>query len=135
MNDPVLLYDGTCGFCAESVRFVLRHDTRASLRFAALQSDFGRDVVARHPEVRGLDSMIWVERPASNAEQVLARSDAALRIAEYLGGFWTSLLAGRLVPRVVRDGAYDLVARHRHRLTGNNECLVPSPDNRERFID
>ena len=39
---PVLLYDGTCGFCAESVQLVLRHDRRGALQFAALDSSFGR---------------------------------------------------------------------------------------------
>ena len=28
MSDPVLLYDGACGFCAESVQLVLRHEGR-----------------------------------------------------------------------------------------------------------
>ena len=48
---PVLLYDGTCGFCAESVQLVLRHDRRGALQFAALDSSFGRAVLARHPEI------------------------------------------------------------------------------------
>ena len=35
-DHPILLYDGTCGFCAESLQLVLRHDRRRTLRFAAL---------------------------------------------------------------------------------------------------
>ena len=134
---PVLLYDGTCGFCAESVQLVLRHDRRGSLRFAALQGAFGRAVRSRHPELDGVDSMVWVD-PAQDgrSEQALVRSDAALRVARYLGGpFHLARVAG-LLPRSVRDTAYALVARHRHRLTpGGPRCLVPPPDVRERFLD
>lgn len=132
---PVLLYDGTCGFCAESVQLVLRHDRRRTLRFASLQGPFGRSVLERHPELEGVDSIVWVE-PAGAGERVLVRSDAALRIAGYLGGWWRLARVGSAVPRVVRDAAYDTVARHRHRLLGSGpSCLIPSPDDRDRFLD
>lgn len=134
---PVLLYDGVCGFCAESVRLILRHERQHTLLFAALQSPLGMAVRARHPDLAGVDTMIWVE-PASNGagERVLVRSDAALRIARYLGGIWSLAAPARLLPRVLRDRAYDLVARHRHRISGSFEtCVVPSPGERGRFLD
>jgi predicted DCC family thiol-disulfide oxidoreductase YuxK len=134
-----LLYDGTCGFCADSVRFVLRHDRRGTLRFAALQSSFGQRAVERHPQLRTVDSMVWIDqfdRSSATAvcERVSVRSDAALRVVEYLGGWWTIARIIRFVPRPMRDAAYDLVARHRHRL-GREDCLVPSAEQRRRFID
>ena len=135
--DPVMLYDGTCGFCAESVQLVLRHDRKRTLRFAALQGAFGRDVRARHPELEGVDSVVWVEPPAEGRpETVLVRSDAALRVARYLGGPFHLARAAKVLPRRVRDTAYGLVARHRHRLaSGGPSCLIPPPDVRERFLD
>ncbi len=134
---PVLLYDGDCGFCAESVQLVLRHDRSGTLRFARLQGDLGTAVRARHPELQGVDSMVWVEPvPGRDQPRVLVRSDAALRIARYLGGWWRLAGAARLLPRRLRDGAYDLVARHRHRLLGDGRsCLVPGVEVRERFLD
>ena len=134
---PVLLYDGSCGFCAESVQLVLRHDRRGTLRFAALDGAFGRQVRGRHPELDGIDSVVWVD-PADDArpEQVLVRSDAALRVARYLGGPFRLARVAGLLPRSVRDAAYALVARHRHRLTGGGpRCLIPPPEVRERFLD
>jgi predicted DCC family thiol-disulfide oxidoreductase YuxK len=134
---PVLLYDGTCGFCAASVQLVLRHDRWGTLRFAALQGEFGAAVRARHPELRGVDSIVWLDAPgATGRDRVLVRSDAALRAARYLGGWWRVALTGRVVPRPIRDAAYDLIARHRHSLPGTGPaCLVPSPEVRERFLD
>jgi predicted DCC family thiol-disulfide oxidoreductase YuxK len=134
---PVLLYDGTCGFCASSVRLVLRHDRRRVLRFAALDGPFGRQVRERHPELAGVDSVVWVDPPGEGRpERVLLRSDAALRVARYLGGPFHLARVAALLPRPVRDTAYALVARHRHRLTGGGpRCLVPPPEVRERFLD
>ena len=133
---PVLLYDGTCGFCAESVQLILRHDRRGALRFAPLEGTFGRSVRARHPAVADVDSMMWVDPPrGGRPERVFIRSTAGLRIAAYLGGVWRVALLGWLLPRVLRDGLYDFVARHRHQLTGSREvCVVPSPVTRDRFL-
>jgi predicted DCC family thiol-disulfide oxidoreductase YuxK len=133
----VLLYDGTCGFCAGSVRFLLRHDRRGTLRFASLQGAYGAGVRSRHPELAGIDSMVWVEPAAAgDAERVSVRSAAALRIARYLGGIWSVALAAAIVPRGWLDRAYDLMARHRHQLPGASDtCLVPAPEVRARFLD
>jgi predicted DCC family thiol-disulfide oxidoreductase YuxK len=137
LTGPVLLYDGTCGFCADSVQLVLRHDRRKDLRFAPLQGPLGALVRERHPELDGVDSMVWVEPGVAGVPAgVLTRSDAGLRIARYLGGWWRLAGAARLLPRPLRDAAYDLVARHRHRLrSGGPACLVPRPEDRARFLD
>lgn len=133
---PVLLYDGACGFCGTAVRLVLRHDRRGTLRFAALGGAYARAVVGRHPELEGSDSMVWLEPPAGGLpERVLVRSAAALRVARYLGGPWRLLLAGWLAPRPLRDALYDLVARHRHRLSGAAACVVPDAAQRARFLE
>ena len=132
---PVLVYDGTCGFCAESVQLVLRHDRRCTLRFAALQGEFGQHIRQQHPELDGVDSIIWVDPPVDGA-RVFVRSDAALRVARYLGGWWRLALVFLPLPRALRDAGYNLIARHRHRLAGSGpSCLVPGPEVRERFLD
>ena len=133
-NAPLLLYDGTCGFCAASVQFVLRHERQHGLRFAPLQSEIGDAIRARHPGLAGVDSMIWIE-PTATSERVLTRSAAALRVARYIGGPWRALALAAIVPRPIRDAVYDLIARHRHRLVGDAEqCYLPPPAARARFL-
>lgn len=133
----MLLYDGTCGFCADSVQLVLRHDRRGTLRFAALQGAFGQAVRGRHPELSRADTVVWVEPAARGRdERVLLRSDAALKVAGYLGGWFQLARVAAVLPRALRDAGYDLVARHRHQLSGDGpSCLVPGPEVRERFLD
>jgi predicted DCC family thiol-disulfide oxidoreductase YuxK len=136
LNAPLLLYDGQCGFCAAAVQFILRHEREHSLLFAALDSEAGTGIRDHHVEVIGIDSMIWVEpSDGSNSPKVLVRSAAALRIASYLGGPWRVAAVGWVVPRVARDAAYDLVARHRHRLIRRpQQCFLPTPSAMCRFI-
>lgn len=131
---PLLLYDGVCGFCNGAVQFILARDRTGTMRFTPLQSDVGEAVKARHAFLRDVDSVVFLEREGDD-ERVYVRSAAALKVAEYLGGPWRALLAFRILPAVVRDGAYDLFARYRYRFFGKAEaCMIPSRDVRSRFI-
>jgi predicted DCC family thiol-disulfide oxidoreductase YuxK len=135
-SHPVLLYDGQCGFCNRSVQTILKHDSQKTLLFAALQSDYGKSIVTRHPELQGVDSLVFVEPLAPpDFEQVFVRSDAALRVARYLGGLWYLALAAYVIPRPVRDFVYDQFAKRRYQWFGKyDNCLLPPPEVRERFL-
>ena len=133
---PVFYYDGECGVCSRSVELVLRHDRRGTLRFASLRGDFGAALVARHQELRGVDSMFWVDSgPGGNEERILMRSEAVLAVARYLGGWWRLALAARVIPRALRDAAYAWFARRRWRFGKPEACRVPTPAERSRFLD
>ena len=132
---PVLLYDGACGLCDATVRFVVGRDRRRTLRFAPLDGTFAAGVHAEHPELAGVDSVVWYDPSAPEAGRVATHSEAMLRVARYLGGGWRALGLLRPVPRAVRDAAYRLVARHRHRIFRAPEsCLVPPRGEEERFL-
>jgi predicted DCC family thiol-disulfide oxidoreductase YuxK len=133
-DTPVLLYDGDCGFCAGSVQFVLRHEppsARSALRFAPLQSAFGEGVRAAVPMLAQVDSVVWHD---PRTGRTLVRSDAALAVLRHLGGAWRVLaVLGGLVPRLLRDGLYDAIARRRFALAAR-ACLLPHGDQRARFL-
>lgn len=118
------------------MRLVLRHDRCGTLRFASLQGAFAAALIPRHPELVSLDSLVWVEPVPGGGERVLVRSAAVLRAAAYLGSWWRVFLAAWAVPRALRDAAYDLLARHRHRILGaDGRCFLPPPAQRARFLD
>lgn len=118
------------------MQFILRHERRHTLQFAALDSEIGRRIRSRHPELAAVDSMIWVEGQGGRSERLLIRSAAGLRVARYLGGPWQMAALAYLVPRPIRDAVYDVIARHRHRLArGPEQCYIPPPAVRARFLD
>ena len=134
---PVLLYDGACGFCAGCVQFVLKREPparRDHLRFAALQGTVGSLVRQRHPELASIDSVVWYEPMPDGGSRVRVRSSAALAALSHVGSYWRIIAAlGALVPRALRDSIYDLVGRKRFELASPS-CLLPSPDERQRFL-
>ena len=135
MSDPdsaVLLYDGSCGFCSASVQFVLKHDRKATLRFASLQGEFGRGVVERHPTLATVNSVVWCDEAH---DEIKTQSAAAVRVCRYLGGAWQLLAVAAVLPAWMRDPLYGLVANHRHRLIlSSQKCLVPPPEQSQRFL-
>jgi predicted DCC family thiol-disulfide oxidoreductase YuxK len=133
MPTPILLFDGECGLCNRVVQRILQADRKGTLRFASLQGRFARDLIARHPELSGVDSMAWVE-PHGAGERVLIRSEAALRVADYLGFPWRAMTVARLIPRPLRDWGYDWVARRRHRWFPRvPACSIPAAESRDLF--
>ena len=134
---PVLLYDGVCAVCNKSVQTILKHDRHGTMRFAALQSDYGVAAIERHPELRSVDSVILLDRAGvAGSELAFARSTAALKVASYLGGVWKLFLIAYILPRPLRDSLYDFVARNRYKVFGKHEsCMLPPPDSRARFLD
>jgi predicted DCC family thiol-disulfide oxidoreductase YuxK len=130
-NGPVVLFDGTCGLCDRAVDFLIRHDHRRRLRFAALQSEVGARLAAEAGIRRDEDTLILVEDGRS-----YIRSAAVLRAAGHLGAPWRFAAWLRVVPRAARDAAYRLVARNRHRWFGRRAtCRVPTAADRERFLE
>lgn len=133
----VILYDGTCGFCSAVVRFVLRRDPAGIFRFAKLQGELAREALERHGKrAEDLDTVYLIDNYGTTEEKVLTRSRAALACASRLGFPWPALGALRILPTRLLDACYDLFAKHRHKVFGRiEECTLPDPSVRERFLD
>src|SRR4029453_1445664 len=96
---PIVLFDGVCNLCNGSVQFLLKRDPEGRLRFASLQSDAGRSLMAKD-RLAGdsLSSVLLIEDG-----RVWQESSAALRIARRLPGAWKLLRVFAAVPRPLRD--------------------------------
>jgi predicted DCC family thiol-disulfide oxidoreductase YuxK len=131
-DHPVLLFDGVCNLCNGVVQFLLARDAEGRFRFASLQSDAGRRLLdAYDVPADGLDTVVLLE-----GDEWYTKSDAAIRVAELLGGAYALAAALRVVPRPLRDAGYDLVAASRYRVFGRrDQCMVPSSDVSDRFLD
>lgn len=128
-----ILFDGVCNLCNGFVQFVIRHDPRGHYRFAALQSELGRALLAAHGQVApasGPESVVLLE-----GGRFYSHSAAVLRIAGQLGGVWRLAAVGWLLPARWRDALYRYVARHRYQWFGRQEsCWLPTPELRARFL-
>jgi predicted DCC family thiol-disulfide oxidoreductase YuxK len=137
MSNPIVLYDGVCGLCNRLVQFLLKHDRHDRLRFASLQSDFASEMLTNHgANPHDLNTVYVVVNAGEKGERLLARSDAILTLGKEIGGIWSVAVLGKILPRVLRDAFYNLVARNRYRVFGKHEsCMMPEGRYRWKFMD
>ena len=128
---PLVLYDGTCGLCARSVRWILRHENDRELKFAPLQGETAEAMRARFPNIpTSIDTVVYVD-----GEHAHLRSKAFLHMSRHFKRPWRWLHGLRWIPAFILDLGYRLVAATRYKLFGKvDSCELPSPENRARFM-
>ena len=131
-DGPIVLFDTDCVLCSAAVSFIIARERAPTLRFAGAWSVQGAALATQHGlsrEALGRSFALIL------GARVLTQSDAALEIARHLRSPWSALRLLRFLPRPLRDAAYDIVARHRHRLASRRpSCLRVPPAARYRFI-
>jgi predicted DCC family thiol-disulfide oxidoreductase YuxK len=129
--DAVMLFDGVCHLCDGVVTSVVRLDRQAVIRFAPLQSPFGRRLATRHglnPDAP--ESFLFLDhgRP-------LKKTAAVAALLRRLPVPWRWLALIERLPRGLTDRAYDWIAENRYRIFGKNDhCKVPTAEQRGRFL-
>jgi predicted DCC family thiol-disulfide oxidoreductase YuxK len=130
-QQPVILFDGICNFCNSAVHFVIKRNASKNIRFAAMQSDAGQQLLQQYnlpKEV--MDSFVFIENGSA-----YQRSTASLKVCRHLRGLWPLCYGLIIVPRVIRDAVYDFIARNRYKWFGRRaECMVPTPEIKQRFL-
>ncbi|XP_066378589.1 uncharacterized protein [Miscanthus floridulus] len=135
LQTRVLIYDGVCHLCHRGVKWVIRADKHAKIRFCCVQSK------AAEPYLRlvGMDRedvlrrVLFVEGPEAYYEG----STAALKVASYLPIPYSVLSSLLIIPTPLRDAVYDYIAKNRYDWFGkDDECIVTKDKEiLERFID
>ena len=131
-TEPTILFDGVCNLCNGTVHFIIKRDKKKLIRYAALQSDTGLQLLQQSGLIwKDMQSFVFFE-----SKKVYTRSTAALKVCRYLKAGWPLFYGFIIVPRFIRDGIYNLIARNRYKWFGKREqCMVPSQEIKSRFLD
>jgi predicted DCC family thiol-disulfide oxidoreductase YuxK len=130
-KQPILLFDGECGFCNRTVQFFLKNEnSKKRMHFAPLQSEPGR-ALRRYFEIdEKTDSLILIK-----GHDAYIKSCAALRLTIYMKGFWPLMMVFVIILPFIRNVVYDFVAKRRMRLFGRVEsCALLKNEDRKRFL-
>lgn len=129
---PIILFDGVCNFCNSAVNFVIKRDKNSVLKFTTLQSGIAHQMLAhQNIPTNDLSSFVFIEN-----EKIYTRSTAALRVCKYLTGMWPLMNGFIIVPKFIRDGIYNWIAKNRYRWFGKKEeCMIPSSEIKAKFLN
>tara|TARA_B100000925_G_C21908445_1_gene430401 strand:- start:470 stop:895 length:426 start_codon:yes stop_codon:yes gene_type:complete len=132
VKESIILYDGHCMLCSRFVQYVLRHDDGMFFRFCPIQSNKANDLLkeAGYKDPVDLTTILLI-----TPRGVQKESNAALSILCRLKGLSPLLGLGWLLPSILRDAVYRLVARNRIRVFGaRTECFLPDATWSDRLI-
>lgn len=127
----ILLFDGVCNLCNGLVRFIIRRDPDAIIKFASLQSPAGQSLLERFDlSAKEIDSVVYI-----TGDKRYLKSSAILHLLKELGGGWRLFYGFIIIPGFIRDFFYNLIAVNRYRIFGKTDtCMVPAPDIMSRFL-
>jgi len=128
-NRNIVFYDGECGFCQATIQFLLDHDKRGVIHYAAIQSEFTVNFFNQLGELQPDLSTFYFY---SNGK-LKSKSAGALSVLKFLTFPYPLLIVFRIIPQFIRDFVYDLIAKNRLKLASNS-CRIPSVEEKGRFI-
>ncbi len=130
-KQPILLFDGECGFCNRSVLYFLRHEKNKSMHFAPLNSKTGKELRAYFEIDEKIDSIILIRDHSA-----YIKSCAALRLFPYLKGLRPLMIVFVVIPPFIRNWVYDMIAKRRMKIFGRvKNCELLPAEDRQRFLD
>ena len=110
----IILYDNFCEFCTAWANFISKR-SRGNIRLVGQETQEGVKILESKPDnLEGVDSVFLVDERG----HWFSKSTAALRIAMKMRFPWSILSLGLLMPKPIRDFAYDAYAKRRFRVGG-----------------
>ena len=130
-KQPIVLFDGECSLCNNSVRFLIRHNKTGSLNFASLQSPAGSKLLRlMEKDYQQNDTLLLIQD-----NKLYGYSNAAIKIASHLEFPWRLLIIFRIVPIQIRDFVYRHIAVNRYTWFGRKSfCMTDLKGIQERFL-
>jgi len=126
-SQKIIIFDGVCGLCNKSVDILMKLDRKKQFLYSSLQGEFIKTLNIE-PKI---DSIIYYEDG-----KLFYKSTAILKILRSLGGIWVFTDVFYIIPRIIRDFIYDLIAKYRYTIFGKMEsCRMPRKGEQELFID
>ena len=131
-TQPTILFDGVCNFCNSAVNFTIKQNKKANIFFAPMQSTAGQRILQEYNlPLEEMQSFIFIDE-----EKVYKQSTAALKVCRYLRGLWPLCYGFIIVPKFIRDGMYNWIAKNRYKWFGvRQQCMIPTPEVRARFLN
>lgn len=131
-DKKIILFDGVCNLCNNSIVKVIKHDRENKFVFASLQSAIGNEITQYLGiDTSKIDSIILYEPNVA----YYIKSTAALHIMNEFGGFWKLSQLFYIFPEVIRNVVYDFVAKNRYKWYGKKEsCMIPTKEIESKFL-
>lgn len=127
----ILFFDGYCSLCNALVDWGIRHDQKKNIQFASLQGETAKKYLAHTQYTVDIDTVIYFRD-----EKIYQQSSAVLYFFKDIGGVYSLFFIFIVLPTLIRDFFYKLVARNRYKFFKKRDtCRLPTESERERLLN
>lgn len=120
--DFIVFYDGNCGLCSRSIRILHSLDRHDRIYFAPLGGETA--LIHRIATTYMADTAIALRLSDHRQFEKSAAFLSCLSAIGGIGPYVARLLS--VIPTMLRDRLYDILAKHRHRLFSPSDiCSIP----------
>ena len=131
----IIFFDGYCILCNKFIDLFLDLDKSKHLYYTPLTSNYAQKILSgldiTEINSSNIDTVIYLKD-----KKIFLKSDAIIEIIKELGGVYKASILLYVVPQIIRNWCYDLVAENRYSLFGKmKECRTISPEERSRILE
>lgn len=129
--EKIVLFDGDCSFCDNTVNFLFDHNTKRTLYFTSQQSTLGKELLEINNLPTDLNTVYFYSKG-----KVYEKATAFFYIAKELDGAWKYFtFLKRIIPQKIADLCYDIIAKRRHLLLGKKDsCRLMTKEEQQYFL-
>tara|TARA_B100000579_G_scaffold332164_1_gene282458 strand:- start:225 stop:626 length:402 start_codon:yes stop_codon:yes gene_type:complete len=131
-NKKIIFYDGVCNMCNSFVNTIISLDKKNQLFFSPLNGKIAKKLLNEHSEkIKNIDSVIFYSH-----SKISVKSKAVIDIINSLGSFYKIISILNIIPSLLLDYIYDLVAKNRYSWFGKkSSCPMPDKKIVSQFIE
>ena len=125
-----IIFDGSCGFCHKSIRFIAHRDTQKSFLFISNQSEMGKQILREYRVTKLSDDTVLLVQD----KKVYAKGVALIKILQQLPAWKTIGKCVSFIPTAALNWGYDVIAKNRKRLSSQQNCKIPTHYDKNQFV-
>lgn len=126
----ILFFDGHCLLCNKLIDWLMQNTRAHELKFASLQGESAKIFLKGTPYIENINTLIYLKH-----NQKYEKSTAILMLLADMGGPWQFTRIFFLLPKIIRDFIYHLVAKNRyHFFKKRSTCRIPTIQEQKRFL-
>lgn len=129
----IILFDGICNLCNQSVTTIIKKDKKNVFLFSAIQSETGQKII----NYLGIDTSITDSVILYEPKKAYyIKSTAALKIMKEFSGLWKLMQIFSVLPNSFNNLFYNFIAKNRYKWYGKKDsCMIPTPELKTKFLD
>ena len=126
-TNSVFIYDGSCLYCNTFVNYIFSNDRDQIFRFMTLNS------------LSRMNNLLFENIPKESSvliidDKMYVFSDCIIMTFLVLKKHETIMRIVRLIPEMIRDKIYKIIAKYRYLIGLNRKCNIPPHGFKERII-